>query len=57
MNEDEMGRACSMHEGMRNAYKILVGKLEGRRPLRRPRHSWEDGIKMDLRETEQEGVD
>jgi hypothetical protein len=29
-----------------------VGKPEGRRPLRRPRHNWEDNIKMGLREVE-----
>jgi hypothetical protein len=34
---------------VRNAY-ILVGKLEGRRPLGRPRRRWEDNIQMDLRE-------
>jgi hypothetical protein len=34
----------------RNVYKVLVGKPEGRRPLRRPRRRWEGGIKMDLRE-------
>jgi hypothetical protein len=34
----------------RNVYKILVGKPEGKRPLGRPRRSWEDGIKVDLRE-------
>jgi hypothetical protein len=34
---------------MRNAYKILVGKPEGKRPLGRPRCRWEDYIKMDLR--------
>jgi hypothetical protein len=28
----------------------LVGKIEGKRPLRRPRHSWEDGTRIDLRE-------
>jgi hypothetical protein len=33
-----------------NAYRILMRKLEGRRPLRRPRRGWEDNIKMDLRE-------
>jgi hypothetical protein len=33
-----------------NAYRILVGKSEGRRPLGRPRHRWEDNIKMDLGE-------
>jgi hypothetical protein len=33
-----------------NAYRILVGKPEGKRPLRRPRRRWVDNIKMDLRE-------
>jgi hypothetical protein len=33
----------------RNACKILVGKPEGKRPLRRPRRRWEDNIRMDLR--------
>ena len=31
-------------------YRVLVGKLEGKRPLRRPRRRWEDIIKMDLQE-------
>jgi hypothetical protein len=34
----------------RNAYGILVGKPEGKRPLGRPRRRWENNIKMDLRE-------
>jgi len=34
----------------RGVYRILVGQLEGKRPLRRPRRSWEDNIKMDLQE-------
>ena len=34
----------------RNAYRVLVGKPEGNRPLGRPRRRWEDNIKMDLRE-------
>jgi hypothetical protein len=34
----------------RGAYRSLVGKSEGRRPLGRPRRRWEDNIKMDLRE-------
>jgi hypothetical protein len=34
----------------RNAYRVLVGKPEGRRPLERSRHRWEDDIKMNLRE-------
>jgi hypothetical protein len=32
-------------------YKVLVRKPEGKRPLGRPRRRWEDGIRMDLRET------
>jgi hypothetical protein len=39
-----------MGEG-RNVYRVLVGKPEGKRPLERPRRRWENGIKMDLRET------
>jgi hypothetical protein len=35
--------------GKRNAYKILVGKSEGKRPLGRPRRRWVNNIKMDLR--------
>jgi hypothetical protein len=34
----------------RGAYRILVGRPEGRRPLGRPRFRWEDNIKMDLEE-------
>ncbi|KAJ4444356.1 hypothetical protein ANN_06148 [Periplaneta americana] len=34
----------------KNAYRVLVGRPEGKRPLGRPRHRWEDNIKMDLRE-------
>jgi hypothetical protein len=36
---------------MRNEYKILVGKIEGKGPLERPPCRWEDNIRMDLRET------
>jgi hypothetical protein len=45
-----MGGAFSTHGNMRNAYNILVGKPEGRKPLRRPRRRWEDNITTDLRE-------
>jgi hypothetical protein len=34
----------------RDAYWVLVGKPEGRRPLGRHRHRWEDNIKMDIQE-------
>jgi hypothetical protein len=40
----------------RNAYRILVGKPEGKRPLGRPRRRWVDNIKMDLRYIEWDGV-
>jgi hypothetical protein len=41
----------------RNAYRILVGKPEGKRSLGRPRRRWVDNIKMDLREIGRHGVD
>jgi hypothetical protein len=37
--------------------KVLVGKPKGKKPLRRPRHRWENGIRMDLRETDWGGLD
>jgi hypothetical protein len=42
---------------MRNAYKILVGIPERKRPHRRLRHRWDYIIKMDLKEIGSEGVD
>jgi hypothetical protein len=33
------------------AYRILVGKPEGKRPLRKPKRKWDDDFKMDVRET------
>jgi hypothetical protein len=41
----------------RNAYRILVGKPEGKRPLGRPRCGWVDNIKMDLGEIGRDGRD
>jgi hypothetical protein len=41
----------------RNAYKVLVGKPEGNRPLKIPRCRWEDNIKMDPKEIRGEDVD
>jgi hypothetical protein len=45
-----------MGEG-RGLYRVLVGKLEGMRPLGRPSHRWEDNIKMDLQEVRCGGMD
>jgi len=38
-------------------YRVLVGKPEGKRLLGRPRHKWEDNIKMDLKEVGCGGMD
>jgi hypothetical protein len=47
-----MGKACSTNgkkkKKKKNAYRILVDKPEGERPLGRPRRKWVDNIKMDL---------
>jgi hypothetical protein len=51
-----VGHVARMGE-KRNAYRILVGKPEGKRPLGRPRRRWVDNIKMDLREMGLDGVD
>jgi hypothetical protein len=45
-----MGGPCSTKGEKRNAYRLLVGKPEGKRPLGRPRRRWEDNIRMDLGE-------
>jgi hypothetical protein len=38
-----------MGEG-KGVYRFLVGRPEGKRPMGRPRHRWEDNVKLDLRE-------
>jgi hypothetical protein len=43
------GHVASMGEG-RNVYRVLFGNPVGKRPLKRPRRRWEEGVKMDLRE-------
>jgi hypothetical protein len=45
-----MGGTCSLVGEGRVVYRVLVGKPDGKRPLGRPKHSWEDNIKMDLQE-------
>jgi hypothetical protein len=52
-----MGRVCSTNGEKMHAYRIFEGKPEGKRPLGRPRRRWANNIKMDLRETELDGMD
>jgi hypothetical protein len=50
-------RACSAKGEKRNAYRILMGKPDGKRSQGRTRHRCVDNIKMDLRGIRQDGVD
>jgi hypothetical protein len=43
--------------GKRGVYRVLVGKSDGKRPLGRPRHRWEDNIRMHLQEMGCGGMD
>jgi hypothetical protein len=43
-----MGGSCSTNGEKWDAYRLLVGKPEGKRPLGRPRRRWVDNIRMDL---------
>jgi hypothetical protein len=52
-----MSRACGTNGSKRNAYRILVGNLEGNRPLGRPRRRWVDNTKMGFREIGWGGMD
>jgi hypothetical protein len=52
-----MGRACTTNRKKRNAYRILMGKPEGKRPLGRPRRRLVDNIKIYVREIGWDGTD
>jgi hypothetical protein len=52
-----MSGPCSTNEVKKNAYGLLVGKPEEKRPLGRPKCRWEDNIKMDLGEIGWCGMD
>jgi len=46
-----MGGACSTYGGKQwGVFRVLVEKLEGKKPLCRPRRRWEDNIKRELQE-------
>ena len=51
-----MGHVAHVGE-RRDVYRVWVGKPEGKRPLGRPMHRWEDDIKMDLQEVGCGGMD
>jgi hypothetical protein len=48
IEKNEIGGASSTHGDRRGVYRVLVGNPEGKRPLGRSRHRWEDNIKMDV---------
>jgi hypothetical protein len=52
-----MGMACSTNGETTNAYRILVRKPEGKRPLGRPRRRWVDKIKIYFNEIGWDGMD
>jgi hypothetical protein len=53
----EMGKACSTYEKLEICIRGFGGGPEGRNPLGKPRHRWEDNIKMNLQEVECGGMD
>jgi hypothetical protein len=52
-----MGGPCSTNGGEENAYRLLVGKPQGKKPVGRPRRRWLDNIRMDLGEVRWSDVD
>ena len=52
-----MGGACCTNREKKGAYRVLMEKPEGKRPLGRPRRGWEDNIRMDLQEVGCRGMD
>jgi hypothetical protein len=52
-----MGVTCSTYGGERGVYRVLVGKLGGKRPLGKPRRKWEDNMRRDIQEVGWGAVD
>jgi hypothetical protein len=52
----QVGHMTRMGEE-RKVYKVFMGRPKGKRPPWRPKHRWENGIRMDFRETGWEGVE
>jgi hypothetical protein len=57
LDEDQISGTCTTLDEDEKVYKILAGKPDGRRPLRRPRRRWKNSIKMDLKEIVWKGMD
>ena len=57
IEKNEMGGACSTYGGERRCIQGFGGETWGKRPLGRPRHRWEDNIKIDLQEVGCGGTD
>jgi hypothetical protein len=47
---NEVGGSCGTHGRVEKLYTVFVGNPEGKRPLGRPKHRWDDRIRVDLRE-------
>jgi len=54
IEKNEVGGACASGGG-KGVHRVLVGKPEGKSPLGRPRHRWNDNIRMDLQEVREGG--
>jgi hypothetical protein len=57
MKDNEVGGACDTHGRGEKSIQGFGGKARRKEPLERPRHKWEDGIRMDLREINWGGVE
>jgi len=55
IKKNEMGETYGTYGDRRSAYKVLVGRLEGERPLGRPRSIWKDNIVLNLQEVKWKG--
>jgi hypothetical protein len=57
IENNEVGGACRTCGNGRGVYRVLVGKTVEKRPLGRPKHRWDNNIKMDLQEVGCVGMD
>jgi hypothetical protein len=50
IERNEIGRACGAYVGGERHIQVLMGKPDGKKPMGRPRHIWDDDIKINLQE-------